>query len=179
MNREPLGFAYATRDLLIAMMIVFMAIAVFGLIAKIKAPGEALFQLQWTKTADADVDLWVAAPGNPAVGYSHPSDVHCNLLRDDLGRASDSESRNMELTVCRGLPDGEWIVNAMLYASHDQRFPVRATVSLIIAQQTVIERSVELEHDGDEETMFRFTTEHGHVVPGSINQLPKMLFHKT
>ena len=53
------------------------------------APGNVIIEAQWADKLDADVDLWVQAPGDVPVGYSNKSGAVFNLLRDDLGRAHD------------------------------------------------------------------------------------------
>src|SRR5215813_5025723 len=53
------------------------------------SPGNVIVEAQWGDGLDADVDLWVQAPGDKPVGYSNKSGRVFNLLRDDLGRAQD------------------------------------------------------------------------------------------
>jgi hypothetical protein len=180
------GFEWSYRDLLTALVVVYMAMAALALVAATKAssqvvpPGNVMFQLTWDMRREADADLWVKAPGDQPVGYSHPAGRHCNLLRDDLGRPIDPESRNTELTVCRGTPDGEWVANAALYADRDHVLPVSAVITAFVgdAQGTheIARREVMLTREGDEETAFRFTLSHGRLVAGSVNHLPMVLW---
>lgn len=184
--RPGLGYEWAYRDQLIALLVVFMALAAFAMLtvtkkdAKAVTPGDLLFQLAWDPADAADVDLWVRAPGDQAVGFSHQAGRYCNLLRDDLGRPTDTESRNLELTVCRGLPDGEWIATVVLYAFRSGPLPVPVIVSASLANDVgttvIVTRDVALAPEGDEETAFRFTLRDHKLVPGSINQLPMRLF---
>lgn len=139
-----------------------------------------VIEMRWQKSRNADVDLWVKAPTDAPVGYSHMSDAHCNLLRDDLGRDLDPQSRNEEMMVCRGAPEGEWIVDAMLYRSYDQQVPVRVQMTVTrlgdVATQ-MLTRTAELERQGEQLTMFRFRLDdRGRYVPGSENQLPMPLY---
>ncbi len=180
------GFEWSYRDLLTSLVVVYMAMGTLALIAAGKAtpqavtPGNVLFQLSWDRALLADVDLWVRAPDDVAVGYSHPAGRHCNLLRDDTGRPTDPESRNLELTVCRGTPDGEWIATVALYADRDARLPLVATVTATIAANggitEIAKRSVVLVHEGDEHTAFRFTLRQREIVPGSVNHLDTVLW---
>ncbi len=180
------GFEWSYRDLLTALVVVYMAMAALALIAATKAssaiaaPGNVMFQLTWDMRREADVDLWVHAPGDQPVGYSHPAGRHCNLLRDDLGRPIDPESRNTELTVCRGTPNGEWIANAALYADRDGKLPLSATITAFIGNgsgtREIARRTVMLAHEGDEQTAFRFTLDNGKLVAGSVNHLPMLLW---
>ncbi|MGH7210667.1 MAG: hypothetical protein ACREF1_04310 [Acetobacteraceae bacterium] len=180
------GFEWSYRDLLTSLVVVYMAMAALALIAAGKAtpqavtPGNILFQLTWDPSLLADVDLWVRAPDDIAVGYSHPAGRHCNLLRDDTGRPTDPESRNLELAVCRGMPDGEWIANVALYADRDGRVPLTATVTATMAAKDgiieIAKRRVVLTHEGEEHTAFRFTLRGQEVVPGSLNHLDLVLW---
>lgn len=183
---ESPGFAWAFRDLLIALVVVFMALAALALVAATKATragvthGTLVFTLSWPGSPDADADLWVKAPGDDPVGFSHMSDAHCNLLRDDLGRILDPQSTAQEMVVCRGLPDGEWVVDAMLYQQHGAALPVRVKADAIRLDDggvtTFIERTGELRSEGEQLTMFRFRFSGGHFVAGSVNDLPTPLF---
>ena len=180
------GFEWSYRDLLTSLMVVYMAMAALALIAASRAstegvvPGNVLFQLTWDQTKLADVDLWVRAPDDTPVGYSHPAGRHCNLLRDDTGRPTDPESRNMELAVCRGTPDGEWIANVALYADRDGKLPVTATLVATMAGRNGIEqiarRTLAFTGEGDERTAFRFALHGQDLVPGSVNHLAMRLW---
>lgn len=180
------GYFYATVDVLVALVVVFMALSAFALMAAVKntdnavTPGSVMFQLSWPKSDDADVDLWVQAPDDNAVGYSQQNSIHCNLLRDDLGKSVDSESRNLELTVCRGLPDGEWIANVVLYSFRNGPTPVIAYVVAIegteSGQTEITRHSALLTKEGQQLTVFRFRTQKGKLVPGSVNDLSAILW---
>jgi len=73
----------------------------------VAAPGNVIIEAQWGDQLDADVDLWVLAPGDVSVGYSNKSGRIFNLLRDDLGRAQDVTDYNHETAYSRGTPAGE------------------------------------------------------------------------
>jgi hypothetical protein len=62
-----------------------------------QSPGNVIIEAQWGDGLDADVDLWVAAPGDRPVGYSNKAGVVFNLLRDDLGKAQDVTDYNYEV----------------------------------------------------------------------------------
>src|SRR4051794_3763581 len=62
------------------------------------APGNVIVEMTWPPNIDADVDLWVQAPGDVPVGYSDKSGIIFNLLRDDLGHSGDPNSMNYEVT---------------------------------------------------------------------------------
>jgi len=174
-------------------MVAYMAMAAMALIITSKitkietvSPGNILIEMTWDRTKNADVDLWVQAPGERAVGYSNKSSVVFNLLRDDLGLSSDPESRNHELAVGRGLRPGEYIVNVHLYSVRsDLPFDARVTVTLdkklhdqaSSSIATVIAREqVTLTRNGEQLTAIRFTLDkNGDLVPGAFNKVFKDL----
>lgn len=180
------GYTLAVVDLLTSLVVVFAAMAVLAIIAAkpdAKAgvrPGGLVIEMRWQANRNADVDLWVKSAADQPVGYAHMSDTHCNLLRDDLGRGADPESRNEEMVVCRGAPPGEWIVDAMLYRSYDEQMPIHVHVTVTrlgSAETQILDRTVELERQGQQITVFRFRLdEHGAYVPGSENYLPMPLY---
>lgn len=186
MQRRLDGYTLAVVDLLTSLVVVFAAMAVLSITASrntAKAgvrPGGLVIEMRWQAIRNADVDLWVKAPDDAPVGYSHMSDRHCNLLRDDLGRGVDPESRNQEMVVCRGAPKGEWIVDTMLYHTYDGRLPISVTVTVTRLGSSATEmlsRTVALEQQGQQTTVFRFRLDgHGKFVPGSENFLPMRLY---
>jgi hypothetical protein len=58
--------------------------------ASTEPPGNVIVEVRWPDELDADVDLWVEAPGDVPVGYSNKGGAIFNLLRDDLGRKADA-----------------------------------------------------------------------------------------
>jgi hypothetical protein len=75
----------------------------------VTAPGNVTVEMQWPDKLDADVDLWVQAPGDVPVGYSNKSGKVFDLLRDDLGMAQDMTDSNHEVAYSRGAPAGEYV----------------------------------------------------------------------
>ena len=47
----------------------------------VSAPGNVIIEIHWPEHLDADVDLWVEAPGDRPVGYSNKGGRIFNLLR--------------------------------------------------------------------------------------------------
>lgn len=182
---EISGYTFAVVDLLTALLIVFIAFSVLALAARqtakagVKPQGTIILSLYWGKNANADVDLWTAAPGEPQpIGYLARDGRHCDLLRDDLGHGHDAASRNMEMTVCRDAGAGEYVANAVLYSSYDGRFPV--PVHLVVTNKdgdTLLIRDGALTYIGQEITLARFQLDaRGGIVPGSVNDLPAALY---
>lgn len=149
-------------------------------------PGNILVELRWADGVEADVDLWVKAPGDRPVGYSSKGGMIFNLLRDDLGRQGDVTGLNYEVSYARGSPAGEYIVNVHLYRYEARRFPLPVTVAAT-SRRTPDSESVSiaatrlnLYREGEELTAFRFSLdEDGRVVPGSLNHFHKPLRMET
>lgn len=145
----------------------------------IDAPGNVVVELRWPDDVDADVDLWVRAPGDYPVGYSNKGGKSFNLLRDDLGHINDPGKLNYEVAYSRGRPAGEYVVNLHLYTNKSHRYPVDAEVYVGIKKVSSASihrlgyRKVRLLEIGQELTVIRFKLdEDGDLVPGSIHSVP-------
>ena len=123
------------RDLILLMLTGFVTVAVLMLAhvnPKAQAavtkdsepPGNVMVEANWPPDQDADVDLWVQAPGDVPVGYSNKGGAVFNLLRDDLGQQLDLSGLNYESSYARGIVPGEYTVNVHLYRN-------RAGVALV------------------------------------------------
>lgn len=179
------GFEWSYRDLLISLLVVYMAMAVLALAAVTQArstaavsPGNLMVQLWWAPDADADVDLWVEAPGDTPIGYSNRSGRTFNLLRDDLGRGADIMSQNYEIAIGRGTPEGEYTVNAHLYRSRAGQAPLDGRITVTVqngsAPREILNERFTLNHEGQEKTVVRFSlSDQGELKPGSILHLFK------
>lgn len=150
-----------------------------------KSPGNLTVELRWPDDINADVDLWVEAPGDVPVGYSNKGGRIFNLLRDDLGDTADLTGLNYEFTYSRGVPEGEYTVNVHLYRNPAGVYPIPATVVVSLkrpgyksAKQILVSK-LELTHQGEESTVFRFNLDDkASLVTGSVNTLPKSLRRK-
>jgi hypothetical protein len=147
-----------------------------------KSPGNVIIEAQWADTLDADVDLWVLAPGDRPVGYSNKSGTIFNLLRDDLGKVQDITDYNYEVAYSRGMPAGEYVVNVHMYRGVGVAYPV--DVKLVATAkgdpqrdaQELATTTVQLRHENDQVTAFRFKLDDdGRLVAGSLNTLYKDL----
>ena len=148
----------------------------------IQAPGNVIVEAQWADKLDADVDLWVQAPGDVPVGYSNKSGQIFNLLRDDLGRKQDITDYNYEVAYTRGAPGGEYVVNLHMYRGRGLSYPIavkvvaRAKGDSARSAKPLVETTVQLRKEGQELTAVRFRLDaHGDLVAGSINSLFKPL----
>ena len=147
-----------------------------------QSPGNVIVEAQWGDGLDADVDLWVQAPGDKPVGYSNKSGRVFNLLRDDLGKAQDITDLNYEVAYSRGMPAGEYIVNVHMYRGISVTYPVEVKVVASLKStpddtaQPLVTTTVKLRHENDQITAFRFSLDSkGHLVSGSVNNLYKEL----
>jgi hypothetical protein len=146
------------------------------------APGNVIVEAQWADKVDADVDLWVQAPGDRPVGYSNKSGQIFNLLRDDLGKAHDITDYNYEVAYTRGTPGGEYVVNLHMYRGRQASYPIAVKIvasvkdDLTGSAKRLVTTTVELRKEGQELTALRFRLDSkGGLVAGSVNSLFKPL----
>ena len=187
-NTESRGFSWAYRDLLTALLVVFIAMAALALIAVVQRPnrnvaiqGNLIVTMHWDRHSVSDIDLWVKSPGDEPVGFHRLSGLNCNLLRDDLGRQQDPNSQNEEMTVCRNAPAGAYAVNVMAYDVYDGRYPVDVSVDSYFSDgngsSRIFQQNAKLTYSGQELTVARFDlTARGALVPGSLNDVPVLLY---
>jgi len=147
-----------------------------------QSPGNVIIEAQWADSLDADVDLWVQAPGDKPVGYSNKSGTVFNLLRDDLGMAQDVTNLNYEVAYSRGMPAGEYVANVHMYRGVNVAYPVTVKVVARVKPkpddeaQELATATVQLRHENDQVTAFRFQLDsHGRLVAGSLNSVYKEL----
>jgi len=183
------------RDVLSLALLGFLAVIVLLLphiapegvknVSDAPAPGNVVVEITWPDDMDADVDLWVQAPGDIAVGYSNKGGALFNLLRDDLGKTMDLSSINHESAYTRGLRGGEYVVNAHAYRI-DPKKPPPFTVEAVISTKSVedgVTRIVpilftqaQIRYQGQELTLARFElSDEGKLVTGSVHSLFKEL----
>jgi len=145
-------------------------------------PGNVIVEITWPNEIDADVDLWVQAPGDVPVGYSNKGGLVFNLLRDDLGRRSDLSDINYENSYSRGVPAGEYTVNIHLYRDAVGVLPVPVTVVVSLKNtaadppRQILASKVALMREGEELTVFRFKLSNKYdLIPGSVTTLHRGL----
>lgn len=147
----------------------------------VTSPGNVIIEIKWPDGRDADVDLWVQAPGDVPVGYSNKGGAIFNLLRDDLGRFGDPTNLNYEISYSRGLPPGEYAANVHLYRNADgQPVDVEMTVSVKPTVQEnarpLLATTLKLRREGEELTGLRFKLDaQGNLVANSTHNLFKQL----
>lgn len=180
------------RDVLMLALLGFAAVVVLLLghvnpPAKAEAehvspPGNVIVEIRWPDGLNADVDLWVQAPGDVPVGYSNKGGKIFNLLRDDLGRREDLTDLNYEVAYSRGIPPGEYTVNVHLYRNTAKIYPVTVEVAASVRPspeadtRQIASTRIELERLDQEVTAFRFKlNEASRLVLGSVHDLQKPL----
>ena len=185
------GMNVLFRDMLFLLVFAYLVIGAVALAHVAKndeqqskgqaPPGNVIVEMFWDKAIDADVDLWVQAPGDVPVGYSNKSGTIFNLVRDDLGKGGDPNSMNYEVSYGRGRWGGEYVVNATLYRSRDEKHPVSVQIKVSHQSQEgrvlqVLQSNVELTFEGQETTVFRFRLdEKGEFIADSMNRIHKPL----
>ena len=150
--------------------------------AATRSPGNVIVEIRWPDEVDADVDLWVQAPGDTPVGYSNKGATFFNLLRDDLGNRGDTTALNYEISYSRGVPAGEYVVNVHFYRNSGGYVSVPVTISVSVKADTnesarrLLATELQLENEGQEVTAFRFSLDRdGRLIRDSVHDLPKPL----
>ena len=145
-------------------------------------PGNIVVEERWPDKINADVDLWVQAPGDRPVGYSNRGGQVFNLLRDDLGHSGDLAKLNYEVAYSRGAPSGEYTVNQHLFRNISEILPIRVEVVVSLRRKSygpstlIAKRTISLRRVGEESTAVRFRlNQSGRLVPGSIHNLRRPL----
>jgi len=149
--------------------------------AEIESPGNLIFRVEWTNF-DADVDLWVKAPGQQPVGYANSSGPLLNLLRDDLGTVNDKSNQNNEIVFSRSVEPGEYIVNLHAYSNRSRQYPIPCFVTVRLRRENgsgngsssttmLWNGTVDLGSRGKQVTVVRFRMdENQKVVRDSVNK---------
>src|ERR1700694_338397 len=157
------GMNVSFRDMLFLLVFAYLVIGAIALAHVAKndqeqsrgqtPPGNVIVEMFWDKAIDADVDLWVQAPGDVPVGYSNKSGRVFNLVRDDLGKGSDPNSMNYEVAYGRRHWAGEYEGNAMLYRARDHKYPIGAQIKVLLQKQQgqvhqALQSNIELTFEG-------------------------------
>lgn len=145
-------------------------------------PGNVVVEIHWPNHLDADVDLWVEAPGDRPVGYSNKGGRIFNLLRDDLGKFRDVTDINYEVAYTRGVVAGEYTVNVHLYRNKSTVVPIPVKIvasskkSSGVGLKRLVTTDVNLNYTGEELTAIRFRLDRaGELVAGSMHSVHKPL----
>jgi hypothetical protein len=146
-------------------------------------PGNVMVEMRWPDELDTEIDLWVLAPGDSPVGYSHKDGSAFNLLRDGRGHLRGASNLNYEVSYSRGAPAGKYVVNLHLYNSRSDilaPIPVDVVVSVrrsaSTGAQQIVTSTVLLRRVGEEITVFHFKLDdNGQLVADSVHNIFKPL----
>lgn len=125
--------------------------------------------------ANVDLDLWVRAPRSTSTGYSSKNTEFCDLVRDDLGNAGDSMQVNFEITYCRQLQAGEYIMNVHWYNHDSEPIPIDYEIRAKDGDREFLIESGEaiIKKKGEQLTVIRFTLSSGfQVMQPLTNRIP-------
>jgi hypothetical protein len=180
----------AFLDLLFNTLLCFVALFAVALLIvsptkndkSVDIKAEFIITASWPGDMNDDVDLYVADPNGNIVYFKKQEAGLMHLDRDDLGTSNDrmiaeygviENDDNRELVTIRGTMSGEYIVNIHAYAKREPvSTPVLVTIDKINPFRTIVSKTIDLEDQGQEETVCRFTLNaNGDVV--SVNSLPK------
>jgi hypothetical protein len=179
------GSEWGIRDLLLNLMVVFLAlscVALVSVVAKKKESNQQLgamvITMVWDNTSDSDVDLWIQTPGDPMpVGYMRRKGKDFDLLHDFRGFTHEGNYSNTEFAVSRNLPDGEYYVNSVMYQHFNGPYPVwvKVTVSLRVEDSSIPKEytdQINMVHDKQETTMLMFRVKDNKIIDDSVIQNP-------
>ena len=147
-----------------------------------KAAGNISVYIFWPDGIDLDIDTHLLSPDGEHIYFGKLAGRTWNLLRDDLGNAGDSGSRNFENAYTRGIPAGEYVINVHAYRGQASMYPVEIEAEVRItadptkgkAAQKIVTQKVTLYRTGEEATVVRFTMDRQmNLVPGSVNHVFK------
>ena len=149
-----------------------------------RSPGNVIIEIRWPDDIDADVDLWVEAPGDVPVGYSNKG-AHLQFVARRPGSTMDVTDLNYEFSYSRGIPAGDYTVNVHLFRNkvHAAAFPVTVAVSVKKstddAAMQILTTKLNMAREGEELTAFRFKLDDaGRLIRGSVHDLPRALRSK-
>lgn len=144
--------------------------------------GNIIVELYWPDELDTDIDLWVRGEAdNTPVGYNNKGGPLFNLLRDDLGVLGDISGKNQEITYSRGVPDGEYVINAHLFALKSGKLPIPFTLVVSLkkdeqsTQEQLFKVTGNLTEQGQERTIARFYIQDMKYIPESFNTIQEQL----
>lgn len=127
----------------------------------------------------SDVDLWVKAPGTPAIGYANKHGPWLDIIRDDLGSFRNPICGYCEEAYARKVPDGEYRVNLHLYSNKEKpERGVRVWYEISLKKEEGSGRKIlfsgekVLRRRGDEETVVRFTLKDGILQEELTSRVP-------
>lgn len=141
--------------------------------------GQYAVTVTWPAVRDDDVDTYLRDPQGEIVWYGSLQVGALQLEHDDLAVGDSGYGKgqpNYERVVIRQSTAGEYVVNVHLYARRDSG-PVPLLVQLWDLRghdRVLLSRTLNLNDQGDEQTVFRFSLNRGGDLAGT-NRLPVSL----
>ena len=190
--RRPYNTNLAFLDLLFNTLLCFVVFFAIALVLinpesenrKVEVKAEFIISVSWPGDMDDDVDLYVEDPAGNLVSFSRREDGLMHLDRDDLGQSNDivetelgsiEYNENREVVTIRGTVPGEYVINVHMYSKRSEELtPVFVQIDKINPFSTVFTSTIDLQHDGHEETAVRIVVDKDSNVE-SVNYLRKSL----
>jgi len=131
-KREEIGGIFSDLSFNIMIVIILnlaLAMLLINPVARdatVKKEANFIITMEWPKTIDCDVDMWVRGPDKKIVYFGNKSNEYMHIERDDLGIRTDSWAKkgggyvrtkeNQEVWTLRSHVDGDYVVNSHLYS---------------------------------------------------------------
>jgi len=163
-------------DILFCMLFLFFIITVLqASVMKIESSkknvessAEFLITVMWPEDLPDDVDVYLEDPAGNIIFYGQKAKGLMHLDRDDLGYSNDivimpdgtkiEIKDNIEVVTIRGIVPGEYTLNIHMFHKNilDQITPVKVKIEKLNPYTIVLMKEIELEFEGQEETVCRF-----------------------
>lgn len=126
---------------------------------------EFIIEMTWKDGSENDIDLWVSGPEDNIVFFGHKDGKFIVLDRDDVGLNNSMVTANgvifnptrKEVATIRKILPGRYTVNVMMFRNRDgQTERPKVTVRKLNPYGDIIEKTVELTTDGEEQTIISF-----------------------
>ena len=180
MKRRSTPWGYSVVDLLSSLAITFLVLSltISDSPATPSPPGEHFgelsIRLTWDQKSNADVDLWMMGPHErKPVGFLNKNGTDLNLAWDDLGHDADPDSTNTEFGEAERAGPGLYVVNASLYNTWDNRFPVHVKVRVRYTGNQILVAEGDLTYVKQEITLMRFKVDK----QGNLVMEPNLFMH--
>ena len=193
-NRYEKAWGIIFRDLIFGtlFMLAFMIIIVFPWISQKKQSseeqiriGDLHIELVWESKSNVDLDLIARGPDGETVFFRHGEGNILNLVRDDRGILNDDTGFNFEHIISRSIPDGEYLVNVIVYSLAEGELPVEAKIVVTQKDQSLkLNASKILDEVKKEVSVLKFVVIDGKIVdhddmPMQEELMPEMDFGDT
>ena len=184
-------------DILFCMLFLFFIVTVLqAAVMKIESSkknvesnAEFLITITWPEDMPDDVDVYLEDPVGNIIFYGQKAKGLMHLDRDDLGDSNDTITMpdgtvirikdNIEIITLRGIMPGEYTLNIHMYNKKAEGInTIKIKIDKLNPYTIVLMKEIELEFEGQEETVCRFVlNKDGSVI--DINDLKKQFVGNT